>query len=117
MGKETKKKSKLPPALTTEGREAQLINLAMNQAQRQLEEGTASSQVLTFFLKLGVSLAQLEKKRLEADIAMRTEKAETLKSQRNSEHLLQEALKAFTEYRGESDKDPDDYGDYYEDLR
>lgn len=108
MSSGTKTKRKLPPAITTEGRESQLINLAMAQAQRQLEEGTASSQVLTFFLKLGISLAQLEKRRLEAQIAVETAKAEAITSQKRSEELYEEALNAFREYTGESE-DEDEY--------
>ena len=41
------------PAKTPKGRENQLISLAVDLAEKQLQEGTASSQVITHFLKLG----------------------------------------------------------------
>ena len=40
-------------ALTPEARENQLIARAIDLAEKQLMEGTASSQVITHFLKLG----------------------------------------------------------------
>ena len=47
------------PAKTPEGRENQLISLAVNLAEKQLQEGTASSQVITHFLKLGTERERL----------------------------------------------------------
>ena len=44
--------AKSRPALTPEAREQQLIAKATNLAEKQLDEGTASSQVITHFLKL-----------------------------------------------------------------
>ena len=41
------------PALTPEARENQLVSLAVDLAEKQLREGTASSQVITHYLKLG----------------------------------------------------------------
>ena len=43
--------SSIRPALTPEARENQLIALAVNLAEKQLREGTASSQVITHYLK------------------------------------------------------------------
>lgn len=103
MTKEKNKVKQLPPAFTSDGRETQLINLAMKQAEKQLREGTASSQVLTFFLKLGVSLANLERERLESQVVLAKAKADALNSQRNSEELYQEALRAFREYHGDEE--------------
>ena len=39
------------PALTPEARENQLISLAIDLAEQQLRDGTASSQVITHYLK------------------------------------------------------------------
>ena len=44
---------KIRPALTPEARENQMISLAVDLAEKQLMEGTASSQVITHYLKLG----------------------------------------------------------------
>ena len=53
MGKRT-----IRPALTPESRENQMIALAIDLAEKQLQEGTASSQVITHFLKLGTTKAE-----------------------------------------------------------
>ena len=51
--KSPKETRKIRPALSPEARENQLIDLAVNLAEQQLLDGTASSQVITHFLKLG----------------------------------------------------------------
>ena len=53
------------PALTPEARENQLISLAVDLAEKQLQEGTASSQVITHYLKLGSTKEKIEKEILE----------------------------------------------------
>ena len=55
---------KMRPALTPEARENQLISLAVDLAEEQLRDKTASSQVITHFLKLGTTKAELEKEKL-----------------------------------------------------
>ena len=54
-----------PPATTPEARENQMIALAVDLAERQLLEGTASSQVITHYLKLGSTKERIEKEILE----------------------------------------------------
>ena len=52
MGKDNEtKKKKLKRVLNPEAREKQLISLAMDAAEEQLLNGTASSQVINHFLK------------------------------------------------------------------
>lgn len=113
MGKETKNRRSRAPATTPEAREAQLINLAMSQAEKQLEKGTASSQVITHFLKLGTEKARLERAKIEAEVALANAKVEAIKSQQTSEELYQEAIKAFTSYQPggfyEDDWEEDNY--------
>ena len=70
MGKVKQKASKdsssmMRPALTPEARENQLISLAVDLAEKQLREGTASSQVITHYLKLGSTKERIEKEILE----------------------------------------------------
>ena len=56
---------KIRPALTPEARENQLISLAVDLAEKQLQEGTASSQVITHYLKLGSTKERIEREILE----------------------------------------------------
>ena len=94
-----------PPARGIKRREDQLISLAADLAQRQLEEGTASPSVITHFLKLGTTNAELERLKLEREIALMSSKEAALESQTRSEDLFQKALDAFASYRSGSDSD------------
>lgn len=88
------------PALTPDGREEQLINLAIDLAERQLREGTASSQVISHYLKLGSSKERLEKQILEKQKEMIEAKTENLKSTKRQEELYEEAIEAMKRYSG-----------------
>ena len=96
---------KIRPALTPEARENQLISLAVDLAEKQLQEGTSSSQVITHYLKLGSTKERIEREILEKQKDLITAKTENLKSQKRSEELMQEALKAFRSYSGQGNSD------------
>lgn len=100
---------KTRPALDPEARMNQLIALAVDCAEKQLRDGTASSQVITYYLKQGSLQTKLEIERLKADTQLQIAKAEQLKSEKRSEELIEEALKAFRNYAGQGD--PDEYQD------
>lgn len=91
---------KVRPALTPEARENQMISLAVDLAEKQLLEGTASSQVITHYLKLGTVREQLERERLEKENALLVAKVDALQSQKRSEELFQEAIAAMRRYSG-----------------
>lgn len=101
------------PAMTPEAREAQLINMAINQAEQQLQAGTASSQVITHFLKLGTARARLEQERIAAEVELARAKVEAIKSQQTSEELYQEAIKAFSSYSGSYNEEEEYDEEYY----
>lgn len=88
------------PAKTPEGRENQLINLAIDLAERQLQEGTASSQVITHFLKLGTERERLEREKLEQENLLISEKINALKSAERVEELYANAIAAMKSYGG-----------------
>lgn len=102
-------KKKIRPALEPEAREQQLANLAYNLAEQQLLDGTASSQVITHFLKAATAKAALEKEKLRKENILLTAKAEAIESQKRSEEMFAEAIKAMKNYTGNGD--PDDYED------
>ena len=95
------------PAITPDSRENQLINMAVDLAERQLEEGTASSQVITHFLKLGSSKERLEREKLEEENKLLRAKTENLQSQKRVEELYAEALAAMRRYNGQGDSNDD----------
>ena len=96
---------KIRPALTPEARENQLISLAIDLAQKQLQEGTASSQVITHYLKLGSTKERLEKERLEAENKLLHARTAALESSERVEKLYAEAIDAMKRYSGNSDDD------------
>lgn len=98
---------KLRPALTPESRENQMIALAVDLAEKQLMEGTASSQVITHYLKLGSTKERLEKEKLEEENKLLRAKTEALQSAKEVEKLYSEAIAAMRKYSGNGD--PDEY--------
>ena len=99
---------KMRPALTPEARENQLISLANDLAEKQLREGTASSQVITHYLKMGSEKERLERERLEVENKLLRAKTEALKSQKNMEERYIEAINAMKRYSGHGGDDNDD---------
>ncbi len=93
------------PAITPEARENQMIHLAVELAEKQLEKGTASSQVITHFLKLGSSKERIEKEILERQRELIEAKTDALKSARRVEELYADALTAMRSYSGEQTHD------------
>lgn len=103
----------LPPVLTLEGRENQLIAASYDLAEKRILEGTASSQELTYFLKAGSSKTRLELEKLRNENGLLKAKIEALEAQVNNEALLEKAFKAFRSYRGEDEGEDDEYADVY----
>ncbi len=95
---------KLPPAKTQEERERQLIALAYDVAEQRLLDGTATSQEVTHFLKLGSTKDRIEREILERQKELITAKTEALQSQRRVEELFANALDAMRSYSGYFDK-------------
>ena len=93
------------PALTPEARENQLISLAVDLAEKQLREGTASSQVITHYLKLGSTKERIEKEILEKQKDLIDAKTQNLKSIERQEQMYADALRAFRGYSGHGDED------------
>lgn len=104
MAKSTTKSSnqsrKIRPALSPEARENQLIDLAVNLAEQQLLDGTASSQVITHFLKLGTTREELEKEKLKKENAVLEAKAKAYQSSEEMKDLYENAIKAMRDYGG-----------------
>lgn len=99
------KKGRRAPAVTEEGRENQLVSLAINLAEKQLEAGTASAQVITHYLKLGSTREKLEQQRLERENRLLESKVDMLASAKRVEELYAEALDAMRSYAGQQPND------------
>lgn len=95
------------PALSPEAREAQMISLAVDLAEQQLRDGTASSQVITHFLKLGTTRAQLEMEKLRLENEKTAAQTKSIESGDEMKVLYEDAIKAMRNYAGYGD--PDEY--------
>lgn len=104
----TRRKSR--PAIDPEARENQMIALAVDLAEQQLIDGTASSQVITHFLKLGTTKAELEKEKLRRENEVLSAKAKAYQSGEEMKELYENAIKAMRDYGGMGD--PDGYDEY-----
>ena len=93
--------SRQKPATTPEARESQLISKAHALAEKQLEEGTASAQVISHFLKLGSSREKLEQERLARENELLAAKAEAIAGAAEVAELYKSALDAMRSYRGD----------------
>ena len=91
---------KIRPPLTQEAAENQMISLAMDLARKQLIEGTASSQVITHYLKLGTERERLERLNLEKEIMLKSAKTDAIENAAKMDELYEKALTAFTDYKG-----------------
>lgn len=98
------------PATTIEGRENQLVNFAVDLAEKQLRDGTASSQVISHYLKLGSTRELLEQDRLRGENELLKAKIDQLSSQKRIEELYESALQAMRQYAGH-DTDDEVYED------
>lgn len=99
------------PALNPESREKQMIALAVDLAEKQLLEGTASSQVITHYLKLGTAKEQLELKKMEQEIELNKAKTQALANAEEIKQLYKDALDAMRMYAGYGGSTEDEYDD------
>lgn len=95
------------PALQPENRENQLIALAVNSAEQQLINGTASSQIIVHYLRLAAERerAKLENELLEKKIQLAAAKTEAIASEARSEQLFAKAIEAMRRYQGGDDSE------------
>ena len=88
-----KKHSRVP--MTPEDREQYLINLSLDAAEKQLREGTASSQVITHFLK---------QEKIKEETKQTRAKIDSLEASAKSEERYAAAIEAMRRYQGIEDE-------------
>lgn len=97
------------PATTPEGREAQLVSLAVDYAEQMMLDGTAPPGVVTHYLKLGSTRERLDQEKIKQENELLRAKIETMNAERQTAVKLEEALRAFRMYSGQPEE-----GDGYE---
>ena len=108
--KEPDKSSTLRPALSPEARDLQLASMAADLAEEKFRDGTASSQLIVYYLKRSSEKERIELEKIKQENELLKAKAEALRSQQRSEELFERAIKAFQRYSGQGDVDE------YEDI-
>lgn len=99
----------MPVFESEEALENAMISQATRLAWQQLCDGTASSQVITHYLKLGSTKERIEQDILRKQAKLIDAKTESIKDQKKSEKLYQDALNAFRTYSGQRQEvDPDE---------
>ena len=99
-----------PPAQTMEARENQLTALAVDLAEQQLRDGTASPSIITHYLKLASTRQQLEIEKLRSETEFLKAKAEAVQASQLSAELYSNAIEAMRRYSGASSEE------YYEEA-
>jgi len=88
----------ITPAINDEDQESKLISLAFSQAQKELEDQTASSQVITHFLRLGSQRAKIELKKLTLENQLLEEKIISERRAQDLQETVQEVIAALKSY-------------------
>jgi len=108
MAIEKQKNRPRRPGTTVEARENQLIALAVDLAEKQMIEGTASSQVITHYLKLGSTKERIEKDILIEQKKLIEAKTESIQSGKRVEEIYKKALNAMQSYSGKGESYDED---------
>lgn len=97
---------------TPEARELQLVALAVDLAEKQLLDGSASAQVITHYLKLGSTRERLEQQRIALENQLTAAKTKQIASDTELDKKITDAMEAMRRYSGNA---PDPKVDDYED--
>ena len=89
-----------PPPMTIEGKEAEMIHLAVGQAEEMLRNHNAPAQIVAHYLKLGTRRHELELKQAELDLELTRAKTEAIKAEQDRAEMFQLAIDAMREYGG-----------------
>lgn len=102
---EEKSVTRLPRARTPEAREAQLSAMAYDLAEKQIREGTASSQVVVHFLKVGSTREKVELQKQKQETLLVEAKVKDLANVEEMKKLYVEAMDAMRGYAGQATDD------------
>ena len=109
VGSDSKKKSNRT-AISPQARENQIISAAYDLAERRILNGTASSQEIIHFLRMGSEKEKLERTKLQEENRLLRQKTKSLEASSNIEQLLKDGLNALNHYRA-NDREDDIFED------
>ena len=103
-----KQKSGKSPAMSVEAHDNRMISLASKCAEKQLRDGTASSQIICHYLKMGSAKEKLAIEREKAELELIKAKTKSIQSQEHMDILFSKAIKAMSMYKGDTIGDGED---------
>lgn len=110
---ESKAKSRRKSKINTssESREKVMIDLAMDAVEERIRSGKASASEYVHFLKLGTEQAKLEREKLVNENKLLEAKTQSIEQSAEVQRIVEEAMKAFSTYSGNSQcvEDDDEY--------
>ena len=101
------------PPMTPEAHENLCAMLAMNLAEEQLRNGTASAQVISYFLKVGSKRERIERETLELQKDLIVAKTDNLHAQQNMDEMYIKAIDAMKSYTPNASVEEMDEDDEY----
>lgn len=105
MAKGGPQKRRRVPAMTREAREDQLIALAYDLAEKKLLDGTAPTQIIAHYLRLGSTRELLEREKVKKTTELLAAKTESVKTMAEIKDLYEQAMEAMSRYSGSRDDD------------
>lgn len=100
-----------PPAVTPEAQISRCVSLAYDLAQKMLEDGSASSQIISKFLDLGTKKTELELEKARHENELLQAKTAALKAQARSDEVAKAAIAAFRSYTGQTTYEEEEFDD------
>lgn len=91
------------PDFTAAARERRLVGLAYDEAERRLKDGSASSEMICHFLRVGSSKEYLDQQLMAGKIELQQAKTEMYKAQQKSEEMFAKAILAIKSYQGDDE--------------
>ena len=85
-------------AITSEGQEDRMISYAHKLSEERMRNGTASSQEIVYWLKVGSKKERQERQKLEEEIKLLKAKTEAIKSAQERNELYSQVIDAIRTY-------------------
>lgn len=98
---------KIRPSINPEVRETQLIALAIDRVEQRLLDGTATSQEIIHYLRLGSQKEKLEMEKLKHENELLKAKTDAINAEKESAKMFAEAMAALTSYRMPEEEEED----------
>lgn len=98
-------KRRIRPSSNSEVRETQLVALAIDRVEQRLLDGTATSQEIIHYLRLGSQKEKLEMEKLRHENELLKAKTEAIKAEKESAKMFAEAIAAMSSYRIPTEED------------